>query len=139
MAWNALAHRELSSTLPGNGEDRPMSDTPSAFQELLRQARAGSEEAARAIVERYGKPILMIVRRRLNRQLRRLYDSTDFTQMVWADFFTRAIKERTFQDPRELVAFLDRLASNKLIDAHRQHLEGPAHDLHRECSLHDPD
>src|SRR5262245_15044976 len=92
-----------------NPEERAVCYAPTAFKHLIRQAQAGSEEAARTIIDRCGGPLLLIINRRLSKKLRPLFDSTDFTQLVWMDFFTRAVRERSFENPRELGAFLARL------------------------------
>jgi len=57
------------------------------FSLLLEQARAGSDSAARELIERFGPFILRVIRNRLDPRLRSIFDSADFSQAVWASFF----------------------------------------------------
>jgi RNA polymerase sigma factor (sigma-70 family) len=90
------------------------------FARLMEQVRAGCPEAAQQIFDRYAWKISMVVRRRLPQQLRNLYDTIDFTQDVWASFFHIPPDRYTFANPDELVAFLSRLADNKVVETVRQ-------------------
>jgi RNA polymerase sigma factor (sigma-70 family) len=92
------------------------------FARLMEQVRAGCPGAAQQVFDRYGKKIAMVVRRRLPRQMRNLYDTQDFTQDVWASFFDTPVHHYTFASPEELVAFLSRLAGNKVVESLRQRL-----------------
>jgi RNA polymerase sigma factor (sigma-70 family) len=90
------------------------------FAELMQRVRAGSPEAIRELVERYGKEIQLFIRRRLNPRLRPQFDSLDFTQDAWVSFFHLPPERYTFETPRELYFFLTRLARRKLIDIYRR-------------------
>ena len=62
-----------------------------SFEELLQQVRAGDQEAARQLVQRYEPAIRRAVRFRLaDSRLARLMDSMDICQSVLASFFLRA-------------------------------------------------
>jgi RNA polymerase sigma-70 factor (ECF subfamily) len=89
------------------------------FESLMERVRAGDEEAAREVYERYSEPVRRVVRRWLEHRLRRQYDSADFVQSVWASFFQIPAEGYLFPNPRSLVAFLSRLAYNKVIDTMR--------------------
>ena len=63
----------------------------SAFRDLIRRVRAGDEDAAKEIVRIYEPAIRREARVRLvDPRLRRLFDSMDICQSVFASFFVRA-------------------------------------------------
>jgi RNA polymerase sigma-70 factor (ECF subfamily) len=99
-----------------------MEDVIREFTALMERVRAGDQEAARELYERYNEHVQRIVRWRLEERLRRQYDSMDLTQSVWASFFDVPAQQYTFGTPEELVAFLSRLAYNKVIDTRRKQL-----------------
>lgn len=112
-----------------------MSDDPLVqFTALMQQVRAGSEDAARRILELYGEHIYRAVRRRLNRELRSRFDSGDFAQAVWASFFANREAAHRFDRPDALIAFLARMASNKIIDECRR-VGAAKRNISRERSL----
>lgn len=102
------------------------------FRTLMARLQAGSEEAARELVETYGWHVIRAVRRRLNPVLRSKYDSTDFTQAVWASFFADPAAGPAFDSPGSLVTFLKRVAAHKLADAWRARGPGGPRDVGRE-------
>src|SRR5262245_57197594 len=86
----------------------------------------------------YSKPIQQVVRRKLHSALRRRYDSVDFVQSVWKSFVQLPLESYTFATPEDLVAFLSRIAYNKVSRTTRQRLGGQANDMRRETSLDVP-
>ncbi len=102
---------------------------------LLGRVRAGDEAAARELLVRYEAQVRLVVRRQLPKLLRSRFDSLDFLQSVWGSFFRqmRAGPEE-FVQPRALVAFLAKVAKNKVIDEYRRASSRKA-DLSREESL----
>ena len=63
----------------------------SEFSEFIRRIRAGDDQAARELVERYEPVIRRQVRVRLSDpRLSSLFDSADVCQSVMASFFVRA-------------------------------------------------
>src|SRR5512147_593057 len=102
---------------------------------LIDRIRAGDEDAARELLRRYEAEVRLVVRRQLPRILRSRFDSLDFLQSVWGDFFH---KVRTgpaeFQDAGHLVGFLARAAKNKVIDEYRR-AASQKQDMHREESI----
>jgi RNA polymerase sigma factor (sigma-70 family) len=112
-----------------------MTDNDDEFRQLMERVTAGSDDAAAQLLRRYGPAVLQAVRRRLNRQLRSKFDSLDFVQDVWASFFANPPSESRMHRPEMLVAFLARVARNKVIDATRQRLQGTKHNVSREHSL----
>jgi RNA polymerase sigma factor (sigma-70 family) len=97
-------------------------DAAHEFAVLMEQVRAGDQEAARKVYERYSKPVRRVVRRWLEERMRRHYDSADFEQSVWASFFDVPAESCTFASPDALVAFLSRMAYHKVVTTTRQRL-----------------
>jgi RNA polymerase sigma factor (sigma-70 family) len=100
-----------------------MPSDPDDFQHLMARLRAGSDEAAREFLGRYGPHILRVVRRRLHRGLRQRYDSRDFVQSVWADFLAQPAEQSAFDGPDQLAAYLAKMAAHKIISAARRNRE----------------
>jgi RNA polymerase sigma factor (sigma-70 family) len=105
----------------------------------MERVAAGSQDAARELVERYGAHILRIVRRNLNRRLRTKFDSADFVQAVWASFFALPLEQYNFEQSEALAGFLFHLARNKVVEAVRQRLQTQKYNVNRERSLNDDD
>ena len=100
--------------------------------EFLARIQAGEEDAARELLARYEPEVRLVVRRQLPRLLRSRFDSLDFLQSVWGDFFQKVKTGPTeFSDSRHLVAFLARAAKNKVIDQYRR-AASLKQDMHRE-------
>src|SRR5437773_11978642 len=100
-----------------SGQELAMSDNREVrpFQELLREAQAGSEAAAKELYDTYVAHVLRCVRNRMWHRLRSKFDSQDFVQQVWASFFVGETKLPDFQTPDDLIAYLIRLATNKVV------------------------
>jgi RNA polymerase sigma-70 factor (ECF subfamily) len=88
------------------------------FAELIRQVRAGDADAAAEVVRRYEPEIRRAVRLRLTDPgLRRVLDSMDVCQSVFANFFVRAAAGQFDLDqPDQLLRLLIVMARNKLHD-----------------------
>ncbi len=100
-----------------NSGDREVDAEQQAdFQRLMSEIKAGSEEAVTELLGKYGHHILRVIRRRMNQQLRSQFDSQDYVQAVWASFFAHREKISRFGSPEELLAFLQQVANNKVID-----------------------
>jgi RNA polymerase sigma-70 factor (ECF subfamily) len=116
------------SALAGDGELRGFLD----------RIRSGDDSAARELLTRYEAEVRLVVRRQLPRLLRSRFDSLDFLQSVWGDFFQRmkagGASQAEFEDSRHLVAFLARAAKNKVIDEYRR-AASQKQDMHREEPL----
>src|SRR4051812_27479985 len=104
---------------------------------LLERVRAGDEGAVRELVEVFGPSLLHAVRVRLPQKLRPKYDSQDIVQDVWASFFGGLPGENASQARRDLVAFLVRVARNKVTDVVRKRLKTKKANVTRERSLDD--
>jgi RNA polymerase sigma factor (sigma-70 family) len=96
-----------------------MTEAEKEFAALMRRIREGSEEAFCEVIDRYGTPLLKSIRGRLSRTLRRVFDSRDFFQAVWASFLTDQ-KARSFRSPQSLVAYLNLMARNQILDEVRR-------------------
>src|SRR5262245_54445975 len=89
------------------------------FQQLLCEVQNGSEEASRELYETYGPHILRSVRSRLSYKMRALFDSEDFSQIVWKSIFDDRAKLAEFQTPKDLTNYLLAIARNKVALAGR--------------------
>jgi RNA polymerase sigma-70 factor (ECF subfamily) len=99
-----------------------MAKTDDEFHGLMQRVMKGSEEAARELFREYGPYLIVAIRRHLTKRMRSKFDSLDFAQDVWASFFAESRDLRAFTSPKELVAFLGKLARNKIVDARRHRL-----------------
>ncbi len=114
-----------------------MSEPNDTFNELMDEVRSGSEAATVRFLDLYGDHIYRAVRRRLNRVLRPKFDSQDFVQAVWVSFFRNRSQVARFERPEELIAFLTRVAGNKVIDECRRRMQTQKSNVNRECSIDD--
>jgi RNA polymerase sigma factor (sigma-70 family) len=112
-----------------------MTEEQARFNDLMELVRNGDEQAAHDLLEMYGSHIQRAVRRRLHRRLRSKFDSQDFVQAVWASFFGNLNQVRTFDCPEALLAFLTRVAGNKVVDECRRRLMTQKNDVKREVSI----
>src|SRR6266436_4001848 len=92
------------------------------FQDLIGQVRAGDGEAAAELVRRYEPAIRRAARIRLaDSRLRRLFDSMDISQSVFASFFVRAaLGQYELEKPERLLGLLVAMSRKKLADHARQ-------------------
>jgi RNA polymerase sigma-70 factor (ECF subfamily) len=117
------------------GGDGAMPDSQDEFATLMRRLEEGSADAARELFERYGPHIRRVVRRKLHQKLRSKFDSLDFVQDVWASFFAATDRPRRFEQPEALIAFLARVAHNKVVATFRQRFQTDKYNVNRERSL----
>jgi RNA polymerase sigma factor (sigma-70 family) len=104
------------------------------FQTLLRGVQAGDPDATDRFCREYQRPILRVVRRTLLPHYRSRFDSLDFVNDVWASFFANPPRDMRFDDPQSLVAYLARMARNKIGEVRRQ-TNTAKNDLGREKRL----
>lgn len=90
------------------------------FANLMERVRNGDQAAAWQLIEVYGTHVLKVIRRTLNRQLRPKFDSQDFFQAVWKSFFCDRDKLLAMQSPAQLIAYIQAVARNKVIDETRR-------------------
>ena len=87
-----------------------------AFAQLIRRVRAGDQQAASELVQRYEPKIRHIVRRRLtDPRLRRVFDSVDVCPSIMGAFFERATAGQfDLDNPEQLIKLLSAMARNKV-------------------------
>jgi RNA polymerase sigma factor (sigma-70 family) len=97
-------------------------ETDQSFQNLLEGVRRGDEEAAAELVRLFEHEVRRFVRYRLNSpKMRRLLDSVDVCQSVFAKFFVRVTEgQYELHNPRQLQQLLVKMANNKLLDHFRK-------------------
>lgn len=113
-----------------------MSQEEDGFRRLIQRVRDGDAESALELLERYSPHVLRLIRRRLSGGLRAKFDSADFVQAVWVDFFCES-QPRDFHCPEDLIRFLVTLARNKLYDELRRRTQSERYNVTREMSLDD--
>jgi RNA polymerase sigma factor (sigma-70 family) len=117
--------------MPENGKLDPAQD----MERLLGDVCAGSQDAARELVDKYGEEVLRTIRGRMGAPLRTHYDSDDFVQAVWASFFAAPLQHCRFETPADLQAYLVAMASNKVCSAARNAFHAKKRNLNRTHSL----
>jgi RNA polymerase sigma-70 factor (ECF subfamily) len=86
-------------------------------QSLLDLWRAGNQDAARALFERYSGRLVALARRHISNRLGRRVDPEDIVQSVFRTFFRRAqTGELRLYDPDHLCALLARITIHKALD-----------------------
>ena len=97
-----------------------MSDV--SFVSLIERVRAGDQDAAALLVERFAPAVRRAVRFRLtDPRLRTLFDSMDVFQSAMASFFVRAAAgQYEVATPEQLVSLLTTMARNKLASLARR-------------------
>jgi RNA polymerase sigma-70 factor (ECF subfamily) len=92
------------------------------FTAFLQRIRAGDEQAAQELVARFEPVVRRELRARLrDPRLRRLFDSADFCQSVFASFFLRAAAgQYDLEHPGQLLNLLLSMARHKLAFCLRQ-------------------
>jgi RNA polymerase sigma-70 factor (ECF subfamily) len=94
-----------------------------AFSDFIRRIRAGDDQAAQELVERYEPVIRCAVRLRLrDPRLYSRFDWMDICQSVLASFFVRAAAGGyDLQQPDQLLRLLVVMTRHKLADQERRH------------------
>jgi len=92
------------------------------FEDLIRRVRAGDQEAAAELVRTYEPAIRRAARIRLtDSRLRRVFDSMDISQSVFASFFLRAaLGQYEIDEPDRLLRLLVSMSRKKLADHVRE-------------------
>jgi RNA polymerase sigma factor (sigma-70 family) len=97
-------------------EDKAMKQPPHD-QSLLNLWRAGNQDAARQLFDRYSERLVALARRHISHRLARRIDPEDVVQSVFRTFFRRAKSgELNLYDPDRLCALLARITINKALD-----------------------
>ncbi|GAC1469607.1 MAG: hypothetical protein NVSMB9_13580 [Isosphaeraceae bacterium] len=96
---------------------------------LFARARAGDDAAWELLFRKCYPKVVRVVRRKLDRPMRSLFDSTDFASDVMKSLVAKADR-LDFPSFQSLLAFLEKVAEEKVIDEYRK-----AHTLKRNLKL----
>jgi RNA polymerase sigma factor (sigma-70 family) len=108
---------------------------PKELQDLLERIHQGSQQAAKSLVVVFNDTVQRVVRSRFNPLLDSRVTWQEIVQDVWSDFFVKVVPGESCPAAAALRAYLIRLASNKVCDAHREHLAAKKRSRDRECPL----
>jgi len=98
----------------------PMSDSARYdSDELIARARTGDQAAWEELFHTCYPKVIRVVRRKLDRPLRSLYDSTDFVSDVMKSLAAN-LDRLDFPSLGSLIAFLAQAAEQKVIDEYRR-------------------
>jgi RNA polymerase sigma factor (sigma-70 family) len=109
--------------------------TDDEFNDLLRRARAGDDDAIHDFLSQFEQEVRTMVRSRLPKKLRTQFDSTDFAQTVWQSFFVDS-GCRQFDSIEHLRRYLFGMVRNKVSEQHRRLTRTEKYDLSREERLY---
>ena len=115
--------------------DPSMSDFASTVaDDLLRQMRSGNEQALAEVFSHYRERLRRIIRFRLDHRVAGRVSDSDVLQET---YIAAAKRLKHFGDEKEIPAFLwlRLVASQQLIDLHRQHLQAEMRDVRKEVSI----
>jgi len=106
---------------------------------ILSEAQKGDQTAWETLFRECYPQVRRVVRRKLDRSLRSLYDSTDFASDVMKSLAAN-LDHLNFVSIQSLINFLSRVAEQKVIDEYRRR-RTLKRDFTRECRLStgDPD
>lgn len=90
-----------------------------SFDGLFARAQSGDSEAWAELFRQCYPKVIRVVRRRLNQPMRSLYDSADIASDVWRSLLAKSDRF-DFPTVESLVAFLQKAATQKVIDEHRR-------------------
>ncbi|QEH34820.1 ECF RNA polymerase sigma factor SigD [Aquisphaera giovannonii] len=108
-----------------------MTETASIVQGLVERALRGDPAARQQLLEHYRGSLTRMVASRLDRRLASRVDPSDVVQDTLADASTRMddyLRER----PVPFLAWLRRLAGERVIDVHRRHIASQRRSIMRE-------
>ncbi len=100
------------TTLSNRGIDDDLTNT-------IREAQEGDQEAWEKLFREYYPKVRRVVRRKLDRSMRSVYDSTDFASDVMKSLAAN-LSRLDFPSSEHLVAFLAQVAEKKVIDEYRR-------------------
>jgi len=89
------------------------------LSKVLEDAQNGSQTAWETLFKECYPKVRRVVRRKLNRSMRSLYDSTDFASDVMGNLVAN-LDRLNFPSVDSLLAFLAHVAEQKVIDEHRR-------------------
>mgnify|MGYP001305479171 CR=1 FL=1 len=89
------------------------------LSQTLKEAQEGDQAAWERLFREYYPHVRRVVRRKLDRSMRSVYDSTDFASDVMKSLAAN-LSRLDFPSQEHLVAFLAHVAEQKVIDEHRR-------------------
>jgi RNA polymerase sigma factor (sigma-70 family) len=89
------------------------------LSKALQEAQEGNSSAWETVFRECYPKVRRVVRRKLNRSMRSLYDSTDFASDVMKSLAAN-LNQLHFPSIDSLIAFLAQVAEQKVIDEHRR-------------------
>ncbi len=93
-----------------------MADALENDQELVARCRAGDQEAARILFERFVERLLVLARRRISQRLASRVDAEDIVQSVFRTFFNRLRQDQfEFEHQDDLFKLLVRITVHKTL------------------------
>ena len=105
------------------------------LKKLLERVRQGDEDAARELLVHFESHVRRVVRRHLPVVMRSKFDSMDFVQSVWGDFFPKLARgDISFDSPQRLAKFLALVAQAKVTNEFRRRF-GKKLDIHKEIPM----
>lgn len=105
------------------------------FEDLFLRAKSGCPIAIQRLFDKYARCFLRVIRYRMSRKLRLLFDSEDFLQEVRIKLFLNDLAQQHFQNPSAFIAYIKRIAENQVQQATRKYLLRPTSNLNREKSF----
>jgi RNA polymerase sigma-70 factor (ECF subfamily) len=106
------------------------------FLRLLERVRQGEQAAARELFDLFEPYVRRVIRSRLPHIMRSKFDSIDFVQSVWANFFDKLHRrEIDFNTPEQLVQFLKMTAQSRIATEYRRRLRSQSYNLKKEISI----
>ncbi len=111
-----------------------MTETPRVTEDLIAQAGQGNDDARRTLLERYREFLRRMVASRLDRRLAARLDPSDIVQETLAEAATRMddyLKNPTLP----FFGWLRLIATDHILDAHRQHMLAQKRSISRERRL----
>lgn len=106
------------------------------LMQVLKDAQEGDEQAWDRLFREFYPKVRRVVRRKLDRSMRSVYDSTDFASDVMKSLAAN-LSRLDFPTADHLVAFLATVAEQKVIDEHRRR-HTLKRDVRRERRIDDP-
>ncbi|MCA9103877.1 MAG: sigma-70 family RNA polymerase sigma factor [Planctomycetales bacterium] len=84
-----------------------------AFQQVWERVQADDEDAFVELVDRYDSLLRVVIREKIGHVARRMWDTADFQQVVWAALYERR-HEIELEDPRRFMRYLLAIARNQV-------------------------
>jgi RNA polymerase sigma factor (sigma-70 family) len=103
--------------------------------ELVRQARAGSNDAATAVYERCRAPLLAVIRGMLAKPLHKIEDADDLLNETFAEIFRGTLSDQALHSPETLLQYMKTVARNNVRNAIRKYLCTQRFNLRAEVPL----